>query len=486
MQMVLSLGVLLVTGILLPGMATAVTADEPFKAVMASRAQAEAADAAMLAPGNYAAAVKALERARRQAGSGKATATLNQDINEADNRFRAAIAAAQLARKTFADVIREREAARSADAWRLVPERWLRAEQDFSTATRRLEDGGLQSAGKFGEIAAESYREAQLQALRSRYLSPTRALLLEAERVKAGRYAPQTFAEANARLGEAEAALAGNRSQPELAAAQIEAAQLAAAHALHVATAIRQVETDEQSLEGLVLSLEQSVRRMAEAAGLPAVNIAGNAVDAEALVTGLKELRARAESAEKELGERDRRLKGMEEELRELDARLGGATTERDRLLMKQAAEQRMRELVSTLEQQFGRDEAQVMQSPGRLTLRLVGLAFQPGSAQLDRAAIPLLQKAGQAIALFPRAGIVIEGHTDSAGDAASNQRLSESRAQAVQGWLMTELSLPAGRLQALGYGESRPVASNETSAGRRQNRRIDIVIQTGNEGASP
>ncbi|MCL4791435.1 MAG: hypothetical protein KJ040_05215, partial [Gammaproteobacteria bacterium] len=339
MQMVLSLGVLLVTGILLPGMATAVTADEPFKAVMASRAQAEAADAAMLAPGNYAAAVKALERARRQAGSGKATATLNQDINEADNRFRAAIAAAQLARKTFADVIREREAARSADAWRLVPERWLRAEQDFSTATRRLEDGGLQSAGKFGEIAAESYREAQLQALRSRYLSPTRALLLEAERVKAGRYAPQTFAEANARLGEAEAALAGNRSQPELAAAQIEAAQLAAAHALHVATAIRQVETDEQSLEGLVLSLEQSVRRMAEAAGLPAVNIAGNAVDAEALVTGLKELRARAESAEKELGERDRRLKGMEEELRELDARLGGATTERDRLLMKQAAE---------------------------------------------------------------------------------------------------------------------------------------------------
>jgi flagellar motor protein MotB len=42
----------------------------------------------------------------------------------------------------------------------------------------------------------------------------------------------------------------------------------------------------------------------------------------------------------------------------------------------------------------------------------------------------------------------------------------------------MTELALPAGRLQALGHGESRPLASNDSSMGRKQNRRIDIVIQ--------
>ena len=102
---------------------------------------------------------------------------------------------------------------------------------------------------------------------------------------------------------------------------------------------------------------------MAEAAGLPAASIAGDAVETEALVTGMKTLRARAENAEKELGERDRRLKGMEEELRELDARLGGATTERDRLLMKQAAEQRMREQVSAIEQQLSPDEARIIQA---------------------------------------------------------------------------------------------------------------------------
>jgi outer membrane protein OmpA-like peptidoglycan-associated protein len=231
-------------------------------------------------------------------------------------------------------------------------------------------------------------------------------------------------------------------------------------------------------MEGLVLALEDSIRQMAEAAGLPAVSITGNAAGTETLVSGMSELRARAESAEKELVAQEQRLRGLEDELRELDARLAGATTERDRLLMTQAAEQRAGELVSTLEQQFTRDEAQIIQSPDRLILRLTGLSFQSGSAQLNRSATPLLQKTAQAIALFPRAGIVIEGHTDSAGDAETNKRLSEARAQAVQSRLMTELALPAGRLQALGHGESRPLASNDSSMGRKQNRRIDIVIQ--------
>lgn len=335
-------------------------------------------------------------------------------------------------------------------------------------------------------VAADAAIAAtQLQALRSRYLSPTRVLLIEAERLKAARYAPQTLAEANKRLSEAESALATNHMQPELAAAEIEAARLAAAHVLHIATAIRRVDKDEQSLEELVLSLEQDVQRMAAAAGLPAVSIAGNAQATESLVAGMQELRARARNAEEELGARDSRLRGLEDELREMDTRLSGATTERDTLLMKQAAEQRMREQISALEQQFPPHEARIIQTPDKLILRLTGLSFPAGSAQLDRSAGPLLQKAGQAIARFPRAGIIVEGHTDSAGEAESNQRLSEARAQAVQARLMTELALPAGRLLALGYGEARPVVSNDTDAGRKQNRRIDIVIQTGNDGVS-
>jgi outer membrane protein OmpA-like peptidoglycan-associated protein len=478
MRKLCGLGVLMMASVCLSGAALA--ADDVFAAVMASRARAEAVEAATLAPDSYAAALKALERARRAAGSGRTGAALQADIDRADELFRAAVTAAQVAQDRFAEVLREREAARSADAWRLVPERWLKAGQDLSAAGRRLEDGEPERATELAQVAAAGYREAQLQALRSRYLSPTRAMLIDAGRMKADRYAPLTLAEANAKLAAAEAALAGNRAQPERAAAEIEAARLAAVHALNVATLVNRVEAGEQSLEELVLGLEDSVRRMAEAAGQPTTSIAGNPEATGALIAALGELRARAENAERELGERDRQLRGMEDELRELDARLGGATTERDRLLMRQAAEQGLRDQISTIERQLSPDEARIIQSPGKLVLSLNGLSFPPGSAQLKRDATPLLRKAAQAIALFPRAGIVIEGHTDSAGDAESNQRLSEARAQAVRSWLMTELGLPPGRLQALGHGESRPVASNDSNAGRKQNRRIDIVIQTG------
>ena len=61
----------------------------------------------------------------------------------------------------------------------------------------------------------------------------------------------------------------------------------------------------------------------------------------------------------------------------------------------------------------------------------------------------------------------------------AANQRLSEERASAVASRLRNALALPTLQIQALGYGEERPVASNDTEAGRASNRRIDVVIRT-------
>ncbi len=65
---------------------------------------------------------------------------------------------------------------------------------------------------------------------------------------------------------------------------------------------------------------------------------------------------------------------------------------------------------------------------------------------------------------------------------AEANLRLSTERAEAVREYLLAACSVDASRLFAAGYGESRPIASNDTDEGRRKNRRIDIVIETGNE----
>ena len=89
-----------------------------------------------------------------------------------------------------------------------------------------------------------------------------------------------------------------------------------------------------------------------------------------------------------------------------------------------------------------------------------------------------LLGKVEKAIDVFPRSELIIEGHTDSFGGDDSNQKLSQTRAEAVQQYMINAMRIPTYRLIATGYGETRPIASNETESGRERNRRIDIVIR--------
>lgn len=76
----------------------------------------------------------------------------------------------------------------------------------------------------------------------------------------------------------------------------------------------------------------------------------------------------------------------------------------------------------------------------------------------------------------YPNSTIQIIGHTDSDGEAAFNQQLSESRASAVSSVLINN-GVPSSRIQAFGRGESQPVASNLNPQGKSQNRRVEIVI---------
>jgi len=69
-----------------------------------------------------------------------------------------------------------------------------------------------------------------------------------------------------------------------------------------------------------------------------------------------------------------------------------------------------------------------------------------------------------------------VAGHTDSVGTDSYNQGLSERRANAVKDYL-TAQGIKASRLTARGYGESRPVASNDTDEGRAENRRVELIV---------
>lgn len=103
------------------------------------------------------------------------------------------------------------------------------------------------------------------------------------------------------------------------------------------------------------------------------------------------------------------------------------------------------------------------------------GLHFDTGSAQLRPEAQPVLDEAAAVLKARPQWRVAIEGHTDSVGGAAYNQALSQRRAQAVVAAL-AQRGVAAERLQAQGYGDTRPLADNASSLGRAQNRRVAIT----------
>jgi outer membrane protein OmpA-like peptidoglycan-associated protein len=104
-------------------------------------------------------------------------------------------------------------------------------------------------------------------------------------------------------------------------------------------------------------------------------------------------------------------------------------------------------------------------------------VAFEPGSATLLPASLALLDEVAATLAAHPEiTRLRIEGHTDGAAGRALNQRLSERRAKAVRDYLIKQ-GVAARRLQARGYGEAKPIASNRTASGREQNRRVELRI---------
>jgi len=110
--------------------------------------------------------------------------------------------------------------------------------------------------------------------------------------------------------------------------------------------------------------------------------------------------------------------------------------------------------------------------------IRLDSLSlFDVGSAQLKPGSTKVLVNALVGIKARPGRLIVVAGHTDDTGDAASNQQLSLKRAEAVRNWMRDTGAVPESCFAVQGYGESRPHDTNDTEAGRAANRRVEISL---------
>ena len=449
-----------------------------FKEADAAKAAAEAANAALLAPRSYERGMNEYTDAEFALERGRSIEIVRSNAADAVRYFKTATTAAELAATALAQVMKSRQDAANARAPELAPDIWTEAQRDFADAIRILERGDLKGSKRRGIEATSLYRDAELIAIKAQYLTETRQLLADADRARVGRYAPITLGQAKQLLADAERELNENRYDTDRPRSLARQANYEAKHAIYLSEVVRKVRDRDITAEQLVLQWEKPMRDISGAADIvPDMEDGPDRLAAE-LVAHIEQLRNENQALGQEKAENEIRLADMEEEMAALDERLGGATAERAALVQRLEAQARVKQQFEQVEKMFAASEARVFREGNNIILRLVGLTFDSGQSQLKPQSFDLLGKVEKAIDVFPRSELIIEGHTDSHGGDDFNQTLSQARAESVQQYMINAMRIPTYRLIATGYGETRPVASNETESGRERNRRIDIVIR--------
>lgn len=435
--------------------------DEALKAANEARAN-------VLAPKNYAEAARYYRAAEDKLQRGRSIESIKDDLDDAARALRRAVEATRLASVTLTSAIQARNDAAEADAAQFAAVNWRDAEEKFASAAVRLEEGNINAARSRARDAEELYRAAELAAIKANYLDEAKRLIKQAKGDRVERYAPKTLAKAESLLKKAEKELEENRYDTDEARGLARRAKYEAKHAMYLAGALKPVRNRDVSLEDFALNGEQPMQRIATTLDLVAEFDQGYEAPTQKITAGIEAL----QKDSYELSERRTQMLELEQEIQRLENQLG---TQSARL----AAQEEQRRKVRQVEAMFDPGEAQVFTQGQSVLIRPVGLVFPSGSAQIQTQYFALLRKIQDSIRLFPNSVIVVEGHTDSFGGDEINLSLSRQRAEAVREYLLANLGdISAADVQPVGFGESRPVANNETVEGRAKNRRIDLVIR--------
>lgn len=453
-------------------------AQNPGKTVFAPtedlRTQAEQADAALLSPRSYLNGIRKFDQAKSSFAKDGNADRAHKNLAKADEAFRIAWQNAEVAKLTLKTGIESRIAAQTADAARLAASDWLVAEKTFNGAALALESDNLKKAQKKQAEASKQYRLAELNAIRVRVLAVPWRLIAEAEQKKIDRFAPQTINRARQLAVRANDLIVTNRYALDEPLSLADRAVYEARHALFIAAIASRIDARDTSVEALVLNWESSLGDIAAAAKIEPDFSTGTDQARADIIVLLEEI----PGLRSDLKDRDALIVDLEEEIRELDVTLGGASADRSKLIRQIEQQARVREQFRQIENMFASDEAVVLRDGNNLIVRLVGLSFASGSAELGPDTETLMKKVQSAINVFPQCNLTVEGHTDAQGNAEKNLALSERRAQAVKTYMTSIMRIPAFRIKASGYGDARPIANNKTTEGRARNRRIDLIIE--------
>jgi outer membrane protein OmpA-like peptidoglycan-associated protein len=223
-------------------------------------------------------------------------------------------------------------------------------------------------------------------------------------------------------------------------------------------------------------SLESSIAAAQSESERNRLKAEQRALDAELEARARDEAEREAADAARRAADAEKRAHAAEEdriaaEKAKLDAEQGRIAAEReaaDARLARENARADLREAMASI--------AAVRESARGLIVSLPNILFATNQAVLKPEGREALAKISGILQVARGYSLSVEGHTDSVGTAQQNLELSEKRAASVRDYLV-EQGVPAGSVSAKGFGESTPIATNDTSAGRQENRRVEIVV---------
>ena len=283
--------------------------------------------------------------------------------------------------------------------------------------------------------------------------------------VGADKYAAETFQKAVQGLQNAEGYLRGKQGKKPIGTVAREATQMA--EDARIIT-VKKIE-EERLANEREAAAEREARAKAETEAE-----ARRRAQAEADQKAEAERRARAETERANAQSEAERIK-REAEAARVAAQAEAERVKRETDAQRATAQAEMTELRAQLLRQFNailetRDTAR------GLIVNMSDVLFDTGKYTLRPVAREKLARVGGIISGHPGLRLEVEGHTDSVGGDDYNQRLSEQRAASVRDYLVQQ-GLSMNSVTAKGFGKTLPVASNETAAGRQQNRRVELVV---------
>ncbi|MDJ0882252.1 MAG: OmpA family protein, partial [Gammaproteobacteria bacterium] len=444
-------------------------------------ATAKKSDANNLAPQGYQKAnqlfTQAFDLATTQKDGSEAIAQQGLSV------IRQALTDTKSSKSILQTVLDARQKAIIATAHVLYPQDFEKVEKRLRLAANAIELNKIEQAkDKRAELIKE-YAALELIALKETITELAEVKIAEAKNADANKYAPETFKLAEEELALSLDVLDAGRTQVLEANNHARLAVFYANKSMQITELVRFFKRQDFSEEDKVLWYQQQLAIINDPFKKELALDQPNEIVVKELQSQISSALNNKTDRDMDLYTANEKITILEERIQAMEANHQQVVAELNEKMQGQDASRRMeiekikennrkaQARYQKIQSMFTEEEATVFRQGNNVLLETHAFNFKIGGSEIDAKNYGLLEKIMNAIEVFDRPNIMIMGHTDSTGSDALNLQLSQKRAETVTAFLQKIAKFEPDRIKAKGYGESRPVASNETREGRERNR---------------